>query len=226
MAPEVQKLKPRFNQFYNGVQRSKIRYGKYTLPKASDISLMSMLTGEAGMMSTIAIGMKKPCDTCSLVAARAGLEYANGTEATTASGSWLHHIVMLATGSGRRDSVCGIWPGERFFSSGNERTQTAFGDVVEGKIKAAFPISPADGIQAQLELMNMDDRVKDVWVTIDYEFIPGPKPKDYKTAKAIWLDVTNCGISSVSPPRNQKQFTLSMNQWTSPWNGQMLGVGT
>lgn len=176
-------------------------------------------------MSTVAVGMTKPCTgKCNLLVAQAGLEYANGTEASMANGSWLHHIVVLATGSGRKDTVCPMLPGERFFSSGNERTPTSFGDVTEKKVKSTFPISESDGFQAEIELMNMTDEPREVYLTIDYEYIPGPKPADWKTAKAMWLDVTNCGISYVYPPSKQN-FQLKSSGWTSPYNGEMLGVG-
>lgn len=143
-------------------------------------------------MSTISVGMTKPCTgKCNLLVAQAGLEYANGTEAGMANGSWLHHIVVLATGPGRKDTVCPMLPGERFFSSGNERTPTSFGDVTEKKVKSTFPISDADGFQAQIELMNMTDEPRSVYLTIDFEYIPGPKPEGWKTAKAMWLDVVS-----------------------------------
>jgi hypothetical protein len=60
--------------------------------------------------------------------------------------AWLHHVVMLAAGPNRKDNVCGRWllPGERFFSSGNERTPTAFGDVLTRKVKSVFVLTPQD----------------------------------------------------------------------------------
>lgn len=177
-------------------------------------------------MSTVSVGMKKPCaDYCNLITAMASLEYANGTEATMDNGAWLHHIVVLATGTGRKDTVCPTTPGERFFSSGNEKTPTAFGDVTKKQIKSAFPIGPRDTFSAELELMNMDDVAKEVWITIDFEYIPGKLPQGWKVAKAAWLDVTNCGISYVKPPSGKPKFTLSSRGWTSQYDGVMIGVG-
>jgi len=170
-------------------------------------------------------GMKKPCDDeCGLITMQAGLEYANGSLAEPTNGGWLHHIVMVASGAGRKDAVCGMGI-ERFFSSGNEKTPTAFGDVIENKVHSVFPISKSDGFSAQLELMNMIDQPLDVWITIDYEFLPGPKPANFLSAKALWLDVTNCGVSSVKPPSGKTQFKLASRPWTSAYDGQMLGVG-
>ncbi|KAF2670530.1 hypothetical protein BT63DRAFT_240512 [Microthyrium microscopicum] len=226
-APQIQQLKPRFQAYNKDVKRTKVRYGPYTLPSTKSTTLMSLISGEAGTMSTIAIGMKKPCDTCGLVTLQAALEFPNGTVADNPQGAWLHHVVMVASGTGRSDNVCGTWvlPGERFFSSGNERTPTAFGDVLGNKVKSVFPISPADTFLAQLELMSLDEREKPVYLVMDYEYVPGPRPADYKIAKAMWLDVTNCGISSVIPQKGKMQFTLNSRAWTSGFNGQLLGVG-
>lgn len=226
-APKVQQLKPRYMKYNEKVKRTKVRYGPYTLPSTKSQTLMSMLTGEPGTMSTIAMGMTKPCDTCGLLTARAGLEYANGSVADNSNGAWLHHIVFVASGTGRSDNVCGRWvlPGERFFSSGNERTMTAFGDVNSYKVKSVFPLTPGDSFAAQLELMNLNEIVKSVYLTVDWEYVPGPRPAEYKISKAMWLDVTNCGISSVIPPKGKTSFTLSSRPWASTFNGEMLGVG-
>lgn len=225
MAPEVQVLKPMFQDFAPNSKRVKIRYGKYSLPKVSATTLSSVLTGEQGTINTVTMNMKKPCtDECGLVSMQAGLEYANGSLAEPTNGGWLHHIVMVAAGAGRKDAVCGM-PIERFFSSGNEKTPTAFGDVMEKKVKSVFPVTKTDTFSAELELMNMIDTPLDVWVTIDYEFIEGPKPADFLSAKALWLDVTNCGASSVKVPAGKMQFSLTSKKWTSAYDGQMLGVG-
>lgn len=190
---------------------------------------MSAISGEAGTMSSIAIAMTKPCSGhCGLVTAQAGLEYPNGTVADNSNGAWLHHIVLITGGPGHSDGTCpgqGVGMiGERTFSSGNERTPTAFGDVLTNKVKAAFPLAPNDMFNAQLELMNLNDVVKNVYMTIDFEYVPGKLPADFKRSRAMWLDVTNCGISSVNPPWGKKNFKLSSKKWAGV-NGQMLGVG-
>jgi hypothetical protein len=225
MAPEIQELKPLFGDYAPGSKRTKIRYGKYSLPKVSASTLSSLLTGEQGTINTMTLGMKKPCaGDCSLITMQAGLEYANGSLAEPTNGGWLHHIVMVVSGGGRKDLACGM-PIERFFSSGNEKTPTAFGDVIEKKVKSAFPITAADSFSAELELMNMIDVPLDVWITIDYEYMPGPRKADWKVAKALWLDVTNCGISSVRVPAGKQQFKYASRPWASTYDGEMLGVG-
>jgi hypothetical protein len=202
-----------------------VRYGKYRLPSVNEDTIMSRISGEPGTMSTVAVNMKKPCETCSLTVLQAGLEYANGTTADLSSGSWLHHVLLIVGGRGRTDNVCAFWPGERIFSSSKELTVTAFGDVGKKKTLAAFPIGPSDTFSMQLELMNMDAVPKDVYLILDYEYIPGPRPDGWKIAKAMWLDITNCGISSMNPPRGKTQFTVASRPWISTFDGELLGVG-
>ncbi|KAF2397653.1 hypothetical protein EJ06DRAFT_130049 [Trichodelitschia bisporula] len=225
IAPEVQQLVPLFNDYAPGSKRVKIRYGKFALPSVNATTAMSKLTGEQGTMTTMLGTMKKPCaGDCSLITMQAGLEYANGQVAEPSNGGWLHHIVMLVGGGSRKDSVCSL-PVERFFSSGNERTPTAFGDVVNKKVKSSFPLTASDRFMAQLELMNLLPKPQDVWLTVDYEFVDGPRQPGWKVAKAMWLDVTNCGASSVRPPAGKQQFKLAMRPWTSQFDGELLGVG-
>lgn len=86
VAPQLQQLKPRFQDYNPNVKRTKVRYGPYTLPSVKSTTLMSALTGEAGTMSTIAFNMKKPCENCGLITSQAGLEYADGTVADNSNG--------------------------------------------------------------------------------------------------------------------------------------------
>lgn len=229
-APAVQQLTPRFTKYHPSVKRTKVRYGPYRLPSTAESSLMSIISGEPGTMQSMATAMTKPCTgQCGLITAQAGLEYPNGTVADNSNGAWLHHVVLITGGAGHSDGTCpgsGVGMiGERTFSSGNERTPTAFGDVLENKVKSVYPLSPVDVFSAQLELMNLNTVVKNVYLTIDFEYIPGDIPAGFKRARAMWLDVTNCGISSVNPPRGRVNFKLASKKWTVGYSGQMLGVG-
>ena len=103
IAPETHVLPPRSNSYYNGSKRTKVHYGPYSLPAISSMALSSWLTGEQGTMSGITMWIKTPCEGPSnLLCAQEGLEYANGTEADLTTSARLHHIVVLASGSGRQ----------------------------------------------------------------------------------------------------------------------------
>jgi hypothetical protein len=157
---------------------------------------------------------------------QAGLEYENGTVANTDTGAWLHHIVVLMTGSGRSDSVCSITPGQRFFSSGNERLVIPFTDLANKTVHSVYPFKKSDTMSMQLELMNLKEETKQVYITLDYEFVPGPTLSGWKETKAVWFDITGCGISSTLPPRGKQAFTLSSPKWKALWDGDLISVGT
>ncbi|KAF1813274.1 hypothetical protein P152DRAFT_481382 [Eremomyces bilateralis CBS 781.70] len=220
-AAEVQSLPAKY---FPDSQRVKIRYGPFQLPSSEQRSVI----GESGTMSTIRTNLRKPCTDCGLTAAQAGLEYADGSPADVGTGAWLHHVVMLMSGTGKRDVVCpsGVLSmlGERFFSSGNERSPTMFGDVETQTLKAMYPIAAADRINMQVELMNMKPQEQTVYFTVEWEFLPKAATAGFKQTKALWMDVTNCGVSSVAPPANKQVFTLKSDAFTIPANGQMLGT--
>lgn len=183
-----------------------------------------MLSGEAGTMQNIKMNMKKPCEECGLTLMQAGLEYANGTVANTDSGAWLHHIVLLMNGPNRKDVMCSFMPGQRFFSSGNERMLITYTDLENKKINSVYPIHKTDSVLMQLELMNLKEEKKDVYITIDYEYMD-KIPEGFKETKAVWLDVTGCGISSTSAPKGKSNFSMTSTKWTAPYDGQLLSTG-
>ncbi len=52
---------------------------------------------------------------------QAGLEYEDGSYANADTGMWLHHVVLF--NSEKKDTLCPENLPERFFASGNERTE-------------------------------------------------------------------------------------------------------
>jgi hypothetical protein len=120
--------------------------------------------------------------------------------------------------------MCSFLPGQRFFSSGNERMLIAMTDLENKKINSAYPMKKTDTVSMQLELMNLKEEKKEVYITIDYEWME-KIPEGFKETKAVWLDVTGCGISSTWAPTGKTQFTLTSTKWTAPFDGQLLSTG-
>ena len=99
-----------------------VRYGPFTIPAATS-------TADPGMVhNKLLLGVARPCVDCHITSFKPDLVYADGIQATMASGPMLHHAVL--TSQWRRDATCaGSWlglAGERFFASGNERTAISF----------------------------------------------------------------------------------------------------
>jgi hypothetical protein len=157
--------------------------------------MQSILNSDSGMMDSIKTKQLWPCTDCTLQYMTGSLEYANGTQANTDTNSWLHHSVMINTGKGRTNANCPSSKGDPFFSSGNERTVTAFTSM-DGTYKSGYYIAPTetDSLIIYNELMNMDPFDKVVYYTVDYEYLPG-KQADYAESRAIWFSIgpSQCG---------------------------------
>ncbi|KAF1980842.1 hypothetical protein K402DRAFT_468002 [Aulographum hederae CBS 113979] len=235
IAPPLQNLKVRTRLPES--KRVKLRYGPYKMPSSNATSeafdpfsaSIAGMSGEKGMVSLTATNMSTPCEECGLTMLQAGLEYADGTQATTGTGAWLHHVLLLAQGPGRQDTVCANdanWTtfGQRIFSSGNERTAASFTDMTYKTPSSAFQINKGDSLAMQLELMNLNPQPQEVYFTLDFEFLPGPRRRDVETATALWLDVTGCGNSNVKLPKGQPASTFSSSGWTAPFSGRMLAA--
>jgi hypothetical protein len=225
VAPEMTDLPSQYAEKHPGAKRVKIRYGPFKQDGADHKGLMYLLEGEKGVLTTIKPTMKKPCTECTLLGMQAGLEYADGTDASIDTGAWLHHMVMTSVGSGRKDLTCPVTPGERFFSSGNERTVTGMADPKPGSVKTGFRIHPKDTHGMEIELMNLNKEAITTYLTLTYDFLDGPTPEDFKHTRAVWFDVTGCFKASEMKPKNDGKFEMSSDPWTSPVTGDILGIG-
>jgi hypothetical protein len=110
--PNITTLEPAFFKDM-GAQRVRVKYGPHSVP------------GGKQMMGTTFIDRNatKPCSDCMITWMQANLVYPDGKVANTDTGMWLHHAVAL--NRGRKDTVCGRTeiPPQRFFATGNERTE-------------------------------------------------------------------------------------------------------
>jgi hypothetical protein len=191
-------------------------------------------SGDSGMISKL-VNLKRPCSgECSILMAQSDLEYANGTQATNKEGAWLHHITIYTQGAGRRDTVCptslNSLLGERFYSSGNERTAVAYGDVMmkgKDKVKSAFHLKRGDRFWSQFALRNLEKEAQQVYLTVDYEyFVPSAEDKkEWKSAVALWLSISGCMTTYKKAPQGLARFTIPSTIWTSPLSGNLLDAG-
>jgi hypothetical protein len=232
IAPQFQSLRPRLAKYHPAAARTKVRYGPYRMPSSEEATFSE--SGESGMLSKLA-SLQKPCSgECSILAAQSDLEYANGTQATNKDGAWLHHQTIYVQGAGRRDLVCpaslNSLLGERFYSSGNERTVVAYGDVLmkgNDKVKSAFHLKRTDRFWSQFALRNMENHEQHVYLTVEYEwFVPSAEDKkEWKSAKALWLSISGCQTTYSTPPQGQARFTIPSTTWSSPFSGNLLDAG-
>jgi hypothetical protein len=148
---------------------------------------------------------------------QAGLETPDGANANVDRGLWLHHMVMAD--SAKQDLTCpGRGPGllgQRFFSSGNERSPVAS----EGPF--GYPQGTNSSWNLIYDLMNMTSQVRRVGITVTFEYVPLSTP-GIKPMTPLWLDINQCANSERPAQTGQYSYSYSL---TSQWTGKLIGIG-
>jgi hypothetical protein len=190
-----------------------VRYGPFTIPATTAGGDHSM-----GMIhNAIATNVQRPCTNCYITSMQAGLTDLNGTSVNIDKGLWLHHMVLFD--ASKQDVTCpsrgpGLL-GQRFFSSGNERTLTATGG----------PYGYPQGANARwnliYDLMNMTAQARQVYITVTFEHVPVDTP-GFKEITPVWLDINQCGNSERPAQTGQYSYDYTL---TMPRPGKMIGIG-
>lgn len=125
------------------------------------------------------------------------------------------------------------WGVEHIFEAGNERTDVDF-SVQNSTVKTGYHLRDTDELLFNVELMNMEDREKWVWLTLTYDYLAGPHP-DFKDGKVVWLSVgpSRCGANITNPfgksnltdsqQPTMAVFTEYSMPWTAPADGYIMG---
>jgi hypothetical protein len=189
-----------------------IKYGPYTIPAATSAEKMGMIH------NNIAANVARPCNNCYITGMQAGLlTAADNQEANVDKGLWLHHMVMFD--SSKQDVTCpgvGVGAlGQRFFSSGNERTPT----------KAGGPYGFKQGTNASwtliYDLMNMNAQAKQVYITVTYDYVPLDTPNMVEITP-VWFDINQCSTSE--RPAKTGQYSYEWGTKASK-PGRLIGIG-
>lgn len=80
-----------------------------------------------------------------------------------------------------------------------------------------------DTISIQLELMNLKEEKKKVYITMDYEF--GESAGEVEGDEGGVAGCYGVRISSTSAQKGKMEFTLMSARWTAPFDGQLLSTG-
>jgi hypothetical protein len=219
----------------------KIRYGPFTVPGANSpatgpfaaIAPMLGAAAENGMVWNLPVkDVQQPCKDCFITKIGAGLEYQDGKDANIDTGLWLHHMVALSQGTGRSDPTCGAAGfslphvavgaspanAERFFASGNERTELS----PDPAAHVGYKVNSGDRWHLIMELMNQNIQAKQVWFTMTYDYVPGTTP-GMRGVKPIWLDAAQCGTSEVKAKAGA--YKVQSVPWKSTVAGPIVGAG-
>jgi hypothetical protein len=180
-----------------------VRYGPYTIPAGTEL--------DPGMVhNRLQFAVKRPCWDCYITAFKPDLVYADGTKATMDQGPMLHHAVW--TSQWRRDATCGSsWlglAGERFFATGDERTQIAMPSGY------GYRVRWYDSWNMLVDLMNHSTTTQTVYVQVT--FATRPSWESVQGVRPVWLDIDQCGDSEYSIPAG-----FSDTHWD--WNVNVPG---
>jgi hypothetical protein len=193
-------------------------YGPYTVPKADPAA--GGHHGGMGMLANrFAFNVQKPCTNCFVTSMQANLiDATTGETLNIDDGLWLHHMVMFS--ANRTDLTCGRNTligglGQRFFSSGNERTQTK-ADGLYG-----YPVGAGDSWTLLYDLMNTTAQPRPVTIVVNFSWVPDTTP-GYRAITPVWFDVNQCGNSEV--PAKDGQYSYNY-VWTAPQDAKLIGIG-
>jgi hypothetical protein len=195
---------------------TKVRYG----PGGNATTPFTLQPAGASGMTMIANriipNVSKPCSNCYLMGMQADLVRPNGESVNVDDGLWLHHMVMFQTGV--QDVTCpnlgvGIM-GQRFFSSGNERTPTIAGGPYGYKVGAT-------GWTLIADLMGMSRATEQVFIEVTFNWLPANTP-GVRPITPVWMDIFQCGTSEMPAKTGKYSYTY---QLTSNRAGKLLGIG-
>jgi hypothetical protein len=144
----------------------------------------------------------------------------NGSTANLNNGAMMHHFVLI--NQARQDAVCptGLQGqiGERFFASGNERSEL--------HLPPPYGYLNPSGQNTWVliyHLVNKSAVDKKLSVQIVYRYRnPGGSPPQPVESKPLWLDIDGCNDSEYTIPTGYSDTHAS---WTSTVSGRMIGIG-
>ena len=87
-----------------------------------------------------------------------------------------------------------------------------------------YPIYPADRFGLIMDLMNMNNQAKEVYLTIYYDYVDG-HPQTMSEVKPVWLDAAQCGTSEISGRSPGARFDFASPAWIANFEGTVLGTG-
>lgn len=190
-------------------QTETVRYGPYTIPGASG--------GEPGMLENqLELWTAPPCTNCYITGMQPDLVYPDGSTANVNNGAMLHHVVLAS--QFRSDPTCsgnllGI-AGERFFASGNERTNIEMPDGY------GYRVNWWDRWNLIYDLMNMTPQPQEVYVEVTFTYESGLFAAD--AVDPVWLDIDQCGDSLYSIPAGQSDTHWD---WDVNVPGDVVAIG-
>jgi hypothetical protein len=101
---------------------------------------------------------------------------------------------LLQTKAGVETFVNAMPPVSILIGGGDDGSATRFAPPAGSKIKTGFYVSPKNSMNLMAEVVNYDNKDKEIYITLDYEYIPNmpKKPADYYEVGMSAINVAPC----------------------------------
>lgn len=186
-----------------------VRYGPYTIPATSGTQM-----GE--LANRLQTNVRVPCSNCTITSMQANLVSTSGATVNVDEGLLLHHMVLAS--QSRSDATCGTnflgVVGERFFASGNERTNVTFPPGY------GYQLGGSERWNLIYDLMNMNSQAQTVYIDMTFNY--QKTTSRVQPVKPVWLDIDQCGDSEYTVPSGASDTHWD---WKVNVPGHIVGTG-
>lgn len=151
---------------------------------------------------TLAQILKKGiCADCTVISGKTDITYEDGSRANIATGVYTHHILLFDQNKRPIDFVS-FCPGHydapvtvrspfgNGFLGGGVDEFTTYYTTPDGKLDSGYYIKD-NAFLLQMEVVNYNNATQPVYLTMDYEYLPG---KPDKEAMSTLLTITGCSM--------------------------------
>jgi hypothetical protein len=189
----------------------RVRYGYSTTQEF-------VLHGGGSFHNVLRHDVPSPCTNCWITDIVPSLVYVNdanhpdGTDANLDTDAMMHHFVLI--NRQRPDPVCpgGLAGqiGERFFASGNERSQM--------HLPSPFGYQNGRSTWSLIShVINKGTAIKSLNIQLVFQY----RTSGAAEAKPLWWDIDGCGDSEYTTPTGYHDATVD---WTSTVGGRFIGM--
>ncbi|QDS72135.1 hypothetical protein FKW77_004102 [Venturia effusa] len=112
-----------------------------------------------------------------------------------------------------------------FVGKGNEVARSVFA-AANSTVKSGFYMSGKDKIYMTAEFVNYEPADRDIYVLLDYEYIPsvdGKRPADYMDVGMGAIAVDGCMVTALEPPKD-KAISYKSPEWDVTHNGYLVNI--
>jgi len=136
------------------------------------------------------------------------------------------HMKRSPQGFGGLGGIMGGLKFSMFIAKGNEGDSSIFAPLnPKSPMKSGYWIGKGDQVLGMAEAISYKDVPQDVYLTIDYEYVPvnGPRPKEYLDVSFGTIMVTDCGELNLHPSAD-KMVTYNSSSHTVGADGYVVSL--